>query len=254
MIDIVIAIKSSYEYLNKILLSFILQERYELINVIIVDSLNDKSLSTITEKFLDKLNINVAKPKKNENLFQCGLNKSTAKYIMFLEEDEYFYDGFSLDYILYSLENSNYSFAYGKGVCCNSLGLFEEFSIKYSLKSKVFVTELLKNNNFVFSDSDNFDISFLFKVFILAADSIFVDANITCIDNYSNSINIENYVSGAINAVDFCSNLVDKIVIKNFLYELITFLYNSFIFNNSRDNVIANIENMKLLEEIYLKY
>ena len=139
MIGLIIPITNKCPNLKQTLLSIMLQSIKDKLNIVLVTNKLNKHKSTI-DLFLSKLNITIleSKDKKTiEELKEYAISNTNNEYIMFLDENTYLYDAFSLSTLYNQLLNDNSDFIIGNTVNLkknnyyNTFNIYEIVIIKY---------------------------------------------------------------------------------------------------------------------------
>ena len=140
MIDVVLLLTDDYNNLNKILASLSLQINKEF-KVIILDSIKEAGYENTINLFKEKLDINyeITNEKDFKKLMLMAINKSTSKYIMFINEFDVLYDIYSIKNLTKDINDQ--LIVEGKVIDKN------DNEIKNSIYGKIISSDYLRNNS-----------------------------------------------------------------------------------------------------------
>lgn len=262
MISLIIPIKNKKSNLKKSLMSVLLQVCNKDINIIVVFKSQELKnyYNNIISLFDNKLKIKVII--KNNLLMQSALNLCDNKYVMFLKENDFFYDAFSVDSLIKCIVNNEYDFVYGNSVILNEDYSYSSVDNEYLLLTgKLFSIDYLSNNNNICIDNENSDynIDFVSKCFLLSSNYLYVDS-IVCVNNsfdYSIVNNLEVIVNSAIDIYYLFNGKIQTILIKNYINNFINYIYKIFINNmhivslSDFNRIIVPLE--KVCKELFIE-
>jgi hypothetical protein len=139
MIDVVIILTEDNNNLSKILASLSFQTNKDF-KVIVVDSIKEASYERTVKIFKDKLDIDyeITDEKEYKVLMKKAIEKSTSKYIMFINEFDVLYDIYAIKYL--TKDNNDQLIIDGRVVDK------EENDIKNTIYGKLISRVFLKNN------------------------------------------------------------------------------------------------------------
>ena len=246
MIDLIIPITSKCPNLNQTLLSIMLQSIKDKLNIVLVtNKLNNHK--SIIDLFLPKLNISIleSKDKKTiEKLKEYALSNTTNEYIMFLDENTYLYDAFSLSTLYNQLLNDNSDFIIGNTVNLIDNNYYNTFSIYDNSNNKIYKRSYLNKNNIIFTNESLFTATtYLYNRLYSYSDSI-TSVNINTIELIDKKV-IKNIIS----SIKELSTNIDKNFIKEYINNIIRNTNDKYLNSNIKYNGI-----LKELEKLYDEY
>lgn len=172
MIDVIIILTEDKNNLSKILASLSFQTNKDF-KVIIVDSIKEASYERTVKLFKDKLDIDyeITDEKEYKELMKKAINKSTSKYIMFINEFDILYDVYAIKFLTKDLndelvvkgkvvdkdEVEIYNTIYGKLISGtflkNNVDLLDnilDFSNRNNILSKFYLDKRKEINEYVY--------------------------------------------------------------------------------------------------------
>ena len=246
MIDLIIPITSKCPNLKQTLLSIMLQSIKDKLNIVLVTNKLNKHKSII-DLFLPKLNISIleSKDKKTiEKLKEYALSNTTNEYIMFLDENTYLYDAFSLSTLYNQLLNDNSDFIIGNTVNLIDNNYYNTFSIYDNSNNKIYKRSYLNKNNIIFTNESLFTATtYLYNRLYSYSDSI-TSVNINTIELIDKKV-IKNIIS----SIKELSTNIDKNFIKEYINNIIRNTNDKYLNSNIKYNGI-----LKDLEKLYDEY
>ena len=246
MIDLIIPITNKCPNLKQTLLSIMLQSIKDKLNIVLVTNKLNKHKSII-DLFLPKLNISIleSKDKKTiEKLKEYALSNTTNEYIMFLDENTYLYDAFSLSTLYNQLLNDNSDFIIGNTVNLIDNNYYNTFSIYDNSNNKIYKRSYLNKNNIIFTNESLFTATtYLYNRLYSYSDSI-TSVNINTIELIDKKV-IKNIIS----SIKELSTNIDKNFIKEYINNIIRNTNDKYLNSNIKYNGI-----LKELEKLYDEY
>lgn len=243
MIDLIIPITNKCPSLKQTLLSIMLQSIKDKLNIVLVTNKLNKHKSTI-DLFLSKLNITIleSKDKKTiEELKEYAISNTNNEYIMFLDENTYLYDAFSLSTLYNQLLNDNSDFIIGNTVNLINNNYYNTFNIYDNSNNKIYKRSYLTKNNIVFTNETLFTTTtYLYNNIYSYSDSI-TSVNINAIELIDKKI-IKNIIS----SIKELSTNIDKDIIKEYI--------NNIIRNTNDKYLNSNIKYSSILKELETLY
>ena len=243
MIDLIIPITNKCPNLKQTLLSIMLQSIKDKLNIVLVTNKLNKHKSTI-DLFLSKLNITIleSKDKKTiEELKEYAISNTNNEYIMFLDENTYLYDAFSLSTLYNQLLNDNSDFIIGNTVNLINNNYYNTFNIYDNSNNKIYKRSYLTKNNIVFTNETLFTTTtYLYNNIYSYSDSI-TSVNINAIELIDKKI-IKNIIS----SIKKLSTNIDKDIIKEYI--------NNIIRNTNDKYLNSNIKYSSILKELETLY
>lgn len=165
MIDIIIPVYNSKETLFRTLASIECQSGIEDVKLYIIDDNSTDNYDDILSEFKNRLDINYFKLEENHGpgyAREYGLEKSSSKYIIFLDSDDIFFTNLSIN-ALYSAISDDY-FDVVRSVIYEEDGNGEYNIYKnenIGLHGKIYKRSFLEENNIHFNDTrSNEDVGF----------------------------------------------------------------------------------------------
>ena len=257
MIDLIIPIKTGSCDLRKILLSVLVQTIHHEIKVILVfsdESLLKKNRSEI-HLFSQKLNINsVVCDDDSFSLKQFGFNMSNSSFVMFLNENDFLYDAFSVENAYKKMEDENIDVVCGKEEFPVNGDFLEIDNIYMSSISKMFRRSFLYENG-IFFDSDKSNDCYFVGSAILLSTNIAVEDFIVAV--YRTGLNetflsdAEVFVSDTIKIIEKVSSKIDNELMKTFVSDILKNLYNNY---SSNLGFVDSLDFFKLVQPLELIY
>lgn len=241
MIGLVIPVRSKLCDLKKILTSVLLQTCNEQIKVLLCFDDNEimNCFNDVIDIFKERLKIEIII--SNNLCYDYNtLKLCDCKYVMFLNDGDFFYDAFSVQKLYKELIcNNDYDFVYGNSVGLS--GKYDYFAIdnRYlSLTGKMFNIDYLKKNNIVLNMEKNIDIGFVSKCFLLTNKYLHVDSVVSVygFDELYLLDNLNNVVSIIADIYNLLKTKVSSNVMKNYIYENIDYLNK--VFRNNADTLV----------------
>lgn len=246
MIDLIIPITNKCPNLKQTLLSIMLQSIKDKLNIVLVTNKSNKHKSII-DLFLHKLNITIleSKDKKTiEELKEYALSNTNNEYIMFLDENTYLYDAFSLSTLYNQLLNDNSDFIIGNTVNLIDNNYYNTFSIYDNSNNKIYKRSYLNKNNIIFTNESLFTTTtYLYNNIYSYSDSI-TSVNINTIELIDKKV-IKNIIS----SIKELSTNIDKNIIKEYINNIIRNTNDKYLNSNIKYNSI-----LKELETLYDTY
>lgn len=243
MIGLIIPITNKCPNLKQTLLSIMLQSIKDKLNIVLVTNKLNKHKSTI-DLFLSKLNITIleSKDKKTiEELKEYAISNTNNEYIMFLDENTYLYDAFSLSTLYNQLLNDNSDFIIGNTVNLINNNYYNTFNIYDNSNNKIYKRSYLNKNNIVFTNETLFTTTtYLYNNKYSYSDSI-TSVNINAIELIDKKI-IKNIIS----SIKELSTNIDKDIIKEYI--------NNIIRNTNDKYLNSNIKYSSILKELETLY
>lgn len=243
MIGLIIPITNKCPNLKQTLLSIMLQSIKDKLNIVLVTNKLNKHKSTI-DLFLSKLNITIleSKDKKTiEELKEYAISNTNNEYIMFLDENTYLYDAFSLSTLYNQLLNDNSDFIIGNTVNLINNNYYNTFNIYDNSNNKIYKRSYLTKNNIVFTNETLFTTTtYLYNNKYSYSDSI-TSVNINAIELIDKKI-IKNIIS----SIKELSTNIDKDIIKEYI--------NNIIRNTNDKYLNSNIKYSSILKELETLY
>ena len=268
MIDIIIPIYNSREYICNCLDSVLSQTIVDKINVYLIDDCSDCSYDDILKKY-KKLNIFYYRLDKNSGpgvARQYGLDHSNGKYILFLDSDDVFASSFSVSKLYEATNKSENVIVYGYVLIEHEDGNYEKLLTEGSLHGKLFCRKVIDKYNLRFYEGySHEDLSFFILYAEANVESIYIEDEVyiykfnkksitKAYDDYFYSKSDE-YVNNIIWFVENCEsrdfNVVD---IADNIYYAFVVLYNSYIKNYDKEDSNLVIEYSSRLMDLYNKY
>ena len=153
MVDIIIPAYNAHETIIRVLSSLQIQININLAKIYIINDCSKKNYKTEISMFNEKLNIVELKTLKNlgpGGARQYGLNNSNAKYIIFLDADDQFYNPYSFNLLYSVINNDGFDLVYSREYV-------EKEKMDYynhgSLHGKIYRREYIEKNNIKFNNT-----------------------------------------------------------------------------------------------------
>jgi len=156
MIDVIIPAYNSYETIDRTLSSIALQDIIENINVYIVNDGSKYSYEKYVKFYSKFMNIKELSYKNNKGpgyAREYGIENSSAKYIIFIDSDDTFYDFHSISKLYNEISMGDYDFVNSVFYKETNNGLERIENDVVWLHGKIYKREFLKINNIKFNDS-----------------------------------------------------------------------------------------------------
>lgn len=258
MIDVIVPIYDTECNLKKLLLSILLQTINDKINVFLVFNSYDllEKYERVAEIYFGKISITmIANENDDVSLKQCGFDNSTSEFVMFLNENDFFYDAFSVENAYKKIVDSGTDIVCGKMVCVVNNSVFEEVNNIYmSCVSKIFNRDFVKNNNIKFSEDLFIDCYFVGQAILLAENICIEDFTIAVYGtDFKKSFleEVELFVLDTISIEKSIKSKIDTNLMKTFISDILKILYNNYSLNLG---YVDSFQFLKIIEPLELLY
>ncbi len=239
MIDLIIPITNKCPNLKQTLLSIMLQSIKDNLNIVIVTNNINKHKDTI-ELFKSKLNISYLETKAN--LKEYALSHTNNEYVMFLDENTYLYDAFSLSTLYNHLLNDNTDFIVGNTVNLIDNNYYNTFNIYETSNNKLFTRQYLSNIEYTN------EIQFTTKLYLYNNGYSYSDS-ITSVNINTKEILDKKIIKNIITTLEDLSSNIDKNIIKEYLLNIIRNTNDKWLNSNQNYSSI-----LSYLEKVYDSY
>ncbi len=152
MVDIIIPVYNSLDTLGRTLDSIMKQTYYRMVDVYIIDDCSDCSYDELLANYKDlrihyhRMDVNSGPGVAREK----GINISNNKYIMFIDSDDYFHEGFSVELLFNEIEDKDLDYVNAQTYSEKSNGFYFNDA---DLHSKIYRREFIVKNDLHFNNT-----------------------------------------------------------------------------------------------------
>ena len=246
MIDIIIPITNKCPNLKQTLLSLLLQSIKDNLNIIILSTKQQKKHKELIDLFSSKLKITyiVDNNKTLDELKNYSLSITNNEYIIFIDENTYLYDAFSINNLYSQLINDNTEFIIGNTVNLENNNYINTFSIYDNSNNKIYKKEYLNKHNINYEN----DLLFTIKTYLYSTIYSYSDS-ITSVNINNKEILDKKIIKNIIETIKQLPSPIDKNSIKEFINRITKNTTEKWLNSNTQ---YSNI--LKELEKLYDEY
>lgn len=182
MVDIIIPIYNTYDFIDETLDSILKQTYINKIKVYLIDDCSEEKKIDFLRQYFDKIDITLLELEENRGPGFCrqyGMEHSNSKYIIFIDSDDFFLEEDGIEKMVQTMEENNYD-TLSAVFTEDKFGEKSSYFVGYDvIHAKIYKRKFIEENNICFSFYYNSEDVAFNNLVILFTDNIGqIDSNV----------------------------------------------------------------------------